>query len=76
MDIFDAIQLSQNTYQADQLLLALILCFWLSRTNTLFFRSGPFTPTLMDVVAIIGICPHGVTLCDDLDLRGLVQSVQ
>ncbi len=62
MDIFDAIDLSRNTYQDDSLLLAPALCFWSSHSNIFFFRLGPFTPTLMDMTAITGLRPYSVTL--------------
>nr|CAD1817229.1 unnamed protein product [Ananas comosus var. bracteatus] len=51
--IYEAIQLSRTPPIADNLLLAAALCFWSHVSNTFLFRGGPFTPTLLDVVAII-----------------------
>ncbi len=57
LGIFNAIQLSRSSYQADHLLIVSTLCFWSPLSNT-FFHSGPFTPTLLDVNAITSLPPH------------------
>nr|CAD1818034.1 unnamed protein product [Ananas comosus var. bracteatus] len=38
------------------------LCFWSSVSNVFLFKVGPFTPTLLNVAAIVGLRPHGITL--------------
>nr|CAD1825803.1 unnamed protein product [Ananas comosus var. bracteatus] len=60
--IYEAIQLSITPSIADNLLLAATLYFWSPISNVFLFRAGPFTPTLLDVAAIVGLYPHDITL--------------
>nr|CAD1818522.1 unnamed protein product [Ananas comosus var. bracteatus] len=60
--IYEAIQLFRKPPIADNLLLAAALCFWSPVSNVFLFRVGPFTPTLLDVAAIVGLRPHDITL--------------
>nr|CAD1822727.1 unnamed protein product [Ananas comosus var. bracteatus] len=60
--IYAAIQLSRHPPVADNLLLAAALCFWSSTSNVFLFKRGPLIPTLLDVAAITGLRPHGVSV--------------
>ncbi len=42
--------------------MASALSFWSPVSNTFFFRARPSAPTLFDVAAITGLCPHGTIL--------------
>nr|CAD1817144.1 unnamed protein product [Ananas comosus var. bracteatus] len=53
VEIFEAIQLSRTPSIANNLFLATTLYFWSHVSNTFLFKGGHFTPTLLDVVAII-----------------------
>nr|CAD1844247.1 unnamed protein product [Ananas comosus var. bracteatus] len=60
--VYEAIQLSRKPPIADSLLLASALCFWSPVSNVFLLKAGPLSPTLLDVAAIVGLWPHGVTL--------------
>ncbi|CAL2240402.1 unnamed protein product [Prunus armeniaca] len=57
--IYDAIFLSKQSINRDENLLAAALCFWNFASNTLDFRVGPMSPTLLDMAQIFGFRPHG-----------------
>ncbi|CAL2259931.1 unnamed protein product [Prunus armeniaca] len=58
--IYHLIKLFDQPLVMDQSLLAAALCFWSSATNTMNFRFGKMTPTVLDMVALFGLSPLGV----------------
>ncbi|XP_009621135.2 uncharacterized protein [Nicotiana tomentosiformis] len=57
--IYDAIQLSKNGIPMDNDLLYAALCYWSISTNSFHFRFGMMGPTVLDIVALTGLRPHG-----------------
>lgn len=57
--IYDAIQLSKHDIQMDKNLLYAALCYWSISTNSFHFRFGMMGPTVLDIVALTGLRPHG-----------------
>ncbi|KAK4730805.1 hypothetical protein R3W88_023793 [Solanum pinnatisectum] len=55
-DIYDAIQLSKIDIPMDKDLLSAALCFW---SNSFHFRFGMMGLTVLDIVALTGLRPHG-----------------
>ncbi|XP_055811595.1 uncharacterized protein LOC129881414 [Solanum dulcamara] len=58
-DIYDAIQLSKHDLPMDKNLLYAALCYWSISTNSFHFRFGMMGPTVLDIVALTGLRPHG-----------------
>ncbi|CAN4117222.1 unnamed protein product [Withania somnifera] len=58
-DIYDAIQLSKHDIPMDKNLLYASLCYWSISTNSFHFRFGMMGPTVLDIVALTGLRPHG-----------------
>lgn len=58
-DIYDAIQLSKHDIPMDKNLLYGALCYWSISTNSFHFRFGMMGPTVLDIVALTGLRPHG-----------------
>ncbi|XP_060206161.1 uncharacterized protein LOC132633648 [Lycium barbarum] len=58
-DIYDAIQLSKHNFPMDKNLLNAALCYWSISTNSFHFRFGMMGPTVLDIVALTGLRPHG-----------------
>ncbi|XP_018632117.2 uncharacterized protein [Nicotiana tomentosiformis] len=58
-DIYDAIQLSKIDIPMDKTLLYAALCYWSISTNSFHFRFGMMGPTVLDIVALTGLRPHG-----------------
>ncbi|XP_049407861.1 uncharacterized protein LOC125871313 [Solanum stenotomum] len=58
-DIYDAIQLSKHDIPLDKNLLYAALCYWSISTNSFHFRFGMMGPTVLDIVALTGLRPHG-----------------
>ncbi|XP_010325936.1 uncharacterized protein [Solanum lycopersicum] len=58
-DIYDAIQLSKHDIPLDKNLLYGALCYWSISTNSFHFRFGMMGPTVLDIVALTGLRPHG-----------------
>ncbi|XP_019186399.1 PREDICTED: uncharacterized protein LOC109181101 [Ipomoea nil] len=57
--IYDAIQLSKIEIPKDKNLLYAALCFWSSSHNAFHFRFGMMSPTVVDIVSLTGLRPHG-----------------
>ncbi|KAM3341323.1 hypothetical protein P3S68_028958 [Capsicum galapagoense] len=58
-DIYDAIQLSKHDIPMDKNLLYAALCYWSISSNSFHFRFGMMGPTVLDIVALTGLRPHG-----------------
>ncbi|PQP91939.1 uncharacterized protein Pyn_34074 [Prunus yedoensis var. nudiflora] len=58
--IYHLIKLFEHPLVMDQSLLAAALCCWSSATNTMNFRFGMMTPTVLDMAALFGLSPLGV----------------
>ncbi|PQQ06963.1 uncharacterized protein Pyn_27930 [Prunus yedoensis var. nudiflora] len=58
--IYHLIKLFEQPLVMDRSLLAAALCFWSSATNTMNFRFGMMTPTVLDMAALFGLSPLGV----------------
>ncbi|PQM40286.1 uncharacterized protein Pyn_06103 [Prunus yedoensis var. nudiflora] len=58
--IYHSIKLFDRLLVMDRSLLAAALCFWSSATNTMNFRFGMMTPTVLDMAALFGLSPLGV----------------
>ncbi|PQP98279.1 uncharacterized protein Pyn_26110 [Prunus yedoensis var. nudiflora] len=58
--IYHLIKLFDRPLVIDRSLLAATLCFWSSATNTMNFRFGMMTPTVLDMAALFGLSPLGV----------------
>ncbi|PQQ12204.1 uncharacterized protein Pyn_00245 [Prunus yedoensis var. nudiflora] len=58
--IYHLIKLFDRPLVMDRSLLAAALCFWSSATNTMNFRFGMMTPTMLDMAALFGLSPLGV----------------
>ncbi|PQQ05219.1 uncharacterized protein Pyn_08971 [Prunus yedoensis var. nudiflora] len=58
--IYHLIKLFDRSLVMDRSLLAAALCFWSSATNTMNFRFGMMTPTVLDMAALFGLSPLGV----------------
>ncbi|XP_021823203.1 uncharacterized protein LOC110764515 [Prunus avium] len=58
--IYHLIKLFNRPLAMDRSLLAVALCFWSSATNTMNFRFGMMTPTVLDMVALFSLSPLGV----------------
>ncbi|KAF3669675.1 hypothetical protein FXO38_07477 [Capsicum annuum] len=57
--IYDAIQLSKIDIPSERNLLYAVLCFWSISSNSFHFNFGMMGPTLLDIVALTGLRPHG-----------------
>ncbi|XP_059306582.1 uncharacterized protein LOC132058031 [Lycium ferocissimum] len=57
--IYDAIQLSKIDIPRDSSLLYAALCFWSISSNSFHFNFGMMGPTVLDIVALTGLRPHG-----------------
>lgn len=57
--IYDAIQLSKIDIPFDKNLLYAALCFWSISSNSFHFNFGMMGPTVLDIVALTGLRPHG-----------------
>ncbi|KAM1746761.1 hypothetical protein ACFX11_013365 [Malus domestica] len=55
LDIHDAIKLSTIEITMDKELLTAALRLWCLATNTMVLSFGPITPTILDILAILGI---------------------
>ncbi|WMV44555.1 hypothetical protein MTR67_037940 [Solanum verrucosum] len=69
-DIYDAIQLSKNDISMDKNLLYAALCYWSISTNSFHFRFGMMGPTVLDIVALTGLRPHGEEVSAILGMAG------
>ncbi|KAH0635449.1 hypothetical protein KY285_037523 [Solanum tuberosum] len=69
-DIYDAIQLSKNAIPKDENLLFAALCYWSFSTNSFHFRIGMMGPTVLDIVALTGLRPHGEEVSSILGMAG------
>ncbi|TMW85591.1 hypothetical protein EJD97_022879 [Solanum chilense] len=69
-DIYDAIQLSKNVIPMDKNLLYAALCYWSISTNSFHFRLGMMGPTVLDIVALTGLRPHGEEVSAILGMAG------
>ncbi|XP_021833175.1 uncharacterized protein LOC110772988 [Prunus avium] len=58
--IYHLIKLFDQPLIMDRSLLVATLCFWSSATNTMNFRFGMMTPTVLDMAALFGLSPLGV----------------
>ncbi|XP_009760845.1 uncharacterized protein [Nicotiana sylvestris] len=58
-DIYDAIQLSKIDIPKDKNLIYAALCYWSISTNSFHFRFGMMGPTILDIVSLTGLRPHG-----------------
>ncbi|PQQ00289.1 uncharacterized protein Pyn_32351 [Prunus yedoensis var. nudiflora] len=58
--IYHLIKLFARPLIMDRSLLAATLCFWSSATNTMNFRFGMMTLTVLDMAALFGLSPLGV----------------
>lgn len=58
-EIYDAIQMSKVDIPMDDKLLFAALCYWSISTNSFHFRFGMMGPTVLDIVALTGLRPHG-----------------
>ncbi|KAH0638557.1 hypothetical protein KY285_035143 [Solanum tuberosum] len=58
-DIYDSIQLSKNYVLVDKILLYAALFYWSISTYSFHFRFCMMGPTVLDIVALTGLRPHG-----------------
>ncbi|KAM1057554.1 hypothetical protein ACFX2A_031482 [Malus domestica] len=78
LGIYDAIKFSTMEITMDKELLMAALSLWCSAANTMIFPFGHMTPTIIDISAIIGTSPSGISInttlirCpSNLDLKAL-----
>nr|XP_016480680.1 PREDICTED: uncharacterized protein LOC107801805 [Nicotiana tabacum]XP_016480681.1 PREDICTED: uncharacterized protein LOC107801805 [Nicotiana tabacum] len=57
--MYDAIQLSKIDIPLEKNLLYAALCFWSISSNSFHFNFGIMGPTVLDIVALTGLRPHG-----------------
>ncbi|CAB4268890.1 unnamed protein product [Prunus armeniaca] len=60
--IYQAIMLSKHQVTLNPSLISAALCFWDSTSNSFAFGPGPMTPTVLDVAALFGFRPHGLSI--------------
>lgn len=60
--IFHAIMLSKHQIVLNPSLIGAALCFWDSTLNSFAFGLGPMTPTILDMAALFGFRPHGLSI--------------
>lgn len=60
--IYDALELCKQLIHPDYDLLAVAHYFWSPIVNAFLFAHGPMTPTIMDISAFTGLCPHGIAV--------------
>lgn len=58
-DIYELIMMSKATVFIKHELLATVLLFWKTETNTVDFRVGPIIPTILDMAQVFGLRPSG-----------------
>lgn len=60
--IYDIIKLLTVEIVMDKELLMVALCFWCSATNIMVLPFGPIGPIILDVSAILGTSPSGLSV--------------
>ncbi|VVA28833.1 PREDICTED: LOC110762039 isoform [Prunus dulcis] len=61
-DIFHAIMVSKYQIVLNPSWIGAALCFWDSTSNSFAFGPGPMTPTSLDMAALFGFRPHGLSI--------------
>ncbi|CAB4286256.1 unnamed protein product [Prunus armeniaca] len=54
--------LSKHQITLNASLISAALCFWDSTSNSFAFGPGPMTPTILDMEALFGFRPHGLSI--------------
>ncbi|KAM2064903.1 hypothetical protein ACFX16_028243 [Malus domestica] len=62
LGIHDAIKLSTMEITMDKELFMAALSLWCSATNTIILSFGPITPTILDILAILGTSPSSIPI--------------